>query len=237
MGQYDQYIRYPYYGERDYLQQLQKLFPRGKIWGLVDRVVGAVLQDIIPPGDYLQDEAAGEGSAIVQDVVYSGSTSASLWGRVLSAFAAELARVEIAAWSLWNESVSGLATTSELLPQWETMYGLPNHCTLGIEDQTTRQMAVFTRQYRETTEASNAYYVAYAAELGFAVTLDHAPVTLSPAVAGVARAGANRCAGRGANVLYTVTVYSGADLALLQCIFSDIKPAHVVFLWDDQRPQ
>jgi len=235
MAQYDEFRRTVQYGEGDYLGMLQKLFPRGKIWGIVDRIVGEILQDIIPPGAYVQDTTPG--SDITQDVIYTGSSSTSLWGRVLSAFAAELARVEMSAWSLWNESVSGLATTSELLPDWEKMYGLPNHCTLSIsDDQAARQRAVFVKQYRENVEASNAFYVQYALDLGFVVTLTYAPIVTQPSVVGVARAGGSRCAGRGANCIYVVTVYSGDDLALLQCIFTDIKPAHVVFLWDDVRP-
>jgi len=236
VAQYDEFRKTALYGEGDYLGMLQKLFPRGKIWGVVDRILGEILQDIIPAGNYLQDTPPGEGINIIQDVVYPGTTSLSMWGRLLSCFAAELARVDMAAWRLWNESVSGVATTAELLPEWEKMYGLPNHCTITItDDQAARQRAVFVKQYRENVEASLTYYEDYARDLGFIVTIEHSEATLSPAVAGVAIAGSNRCAGRGANSLYTVTVSSGADLALLQCIFTDLKPAHVVFLWVDER--
>jgi len=241
--QFSAFRRSALYGEGDYLQHVQKLFPRGKIWGLVDRVVGDILQDIIPRGEYLQDAPPGGGVDIVQDTVYTTSSMSTLWGRLLSCFAAELARVELAAWSLWNESVSGLATTSGLLPDWEKMYGLPNHCTLVITDnQEARQRAVFAKQYRENVETSVQFFVQYAADMGFTVALVNAgtiigPGITPPSVAGIARAGAYRCAGRGVNSTYIVTVSAGSgDLSVLQCIFSDIKPAHVVFHWDDARP-
>ena len=232
MAQYEQYTRVPLYYEGNYLEMLRKLFPRGPIWGLIDNVVMGLLQSILSTGTNFHDVPDGDADS-VQDLVFVPDPGVSTWSKILSCLAAELARIERRAWDLWNESVSGNST--ELLPEWEKMFGLPNHCTIAISDMTTRQRTVQTFQYRSLTTATTQFYIDYAASLGMGITLVKSPSSVTPSIAGVARAGFNRCATRGSNCVYTVTVNSGADLATLQCIFSDIKPAHVIFLWVDHR--
>jgi len=230
---YAKHIKSANYGEGQYLGMLRWLLPRGKIWGFSERIVSDVLQDIIPPGTYLQDSV--DAPDIVQDVAYSGSDSiTTLLGRLLSVFGAELARLEIRAWQLWGESVSGLSV--ELLTEWETMHGLPNHCTVAVADQDERQITVHTKQYTTAQTTTEQFYIDYAAGLGFGITLGRPTGGDEAGIAGVARAGLNRCVGRGANSTYEITVNTGTgSLAVMQCIFLDLIPAHIIIEWVDAR--
>jgi len=241
MAQYDELRQRATHPEQDYLSMLRKLLPRGPIWGFDQRLVAEILQDVPMPGDDpLQvvpepgDNPGLQNIPLTPDM-YTGS----VFGRFFACLAAELARVEERAYALYNEAIPGIS--DEMLPDWERVLGLPNHCTLLVSgDMDARRRAAHAKMYGEYQTATFQYFIDYGASLGFELSLEEgAVVGGTPSAAGTARTGRTRLANRGARCVYIVHVVAGpADpnvYAQLQCIFYDIKPAHVVFVWSDER--
>jgi uncharacterized protein YmfQ (DUF2313 family) len=63
------------------------------------------------------------------------------------------------------------ATTVELLPEWEATLGLPDPCTVASPSLEQRQAAVVAKLISGGGQSA-AYFVAFAAALGFAITID-----------------------------------------------------------------
>jgi len=76
------------------------------------------------------------------------------------------------------------ATTHELLPEWESALGLPDPCA-GIAPTLQLRRAQVVTRFAGSGGQSIPYIVAYAASLGFAITVTQ----FSPARVGVLRAG------------------------------------------------
>lgn len=224
------------YSGYNYLLQLKRLLPRGPIWGFITRLdqeiiqdvvintEDEIIQDIIPPGDTIQD-------VILNDT----SITTSLFGRLLSVFAEELARAETRAFTLLQESTPGLST--ELLDSWEGQAGLPGPCSNSLDlTILERQLAVHAKLFTENQTVTKEYLIEYASILGFTIAIDEGGIATEPFIVGVARVGRNRLGGYGVENQITITVTSGSgNLEQLQCVFSKLKPAHVIIVWVDNR--
>ncbi len=217
------------YGEREYLEQLKQLLPLGLVWGFLARAGVEIWQNVIPPGNQYQDTTTG--SAVVQGVVSRpGAIADTLFGRLLSCFAAELARVEQRVTGLRREEIPGLSV--ELLPEWENEAGLPDSCVATTATVEERQRSVHARILGEYATITVGYLVDYATTLGFSILVEETTISSEPRIMGVARMGRQRMGGFGAFSVVVITVLSGSgNLDQMKCIFSRIKPAHVVIVW------
>jgi uncharacterized protein YmfQ (DUF2313 family) len=89
---------------------------------------------------------------------------------LLDAMALELARIDARADQLTTEAVP--ATTTELLPDWESTAGLPDNCSGQLpETQQGRRNDLVSKLVAQGGQ-SPAYFVALAAALGFEVTIE-----------------------------------------------------------------
>jgi len=100
----------------------------------------------------------------------------------LRAPADELARVEARAWDLLGEADP--RTTSELLPDWERVAGLPDACSQGAETEDERRAALVLR-LTDKLGQSPAFFVALAECLGLEVMV----IEFRPFIAGISRVG------------------------------------------------
>jgi len=226
----------PVYNGFNYLSLLRRLLPRGPIWGFTQSLEGELLQDLIPPGEELQDEFdTGAGYEIQDTVDNPENVSTSLLGRLFAVIADELAKIESRAFYLLQESTPGLSV--ELLEDWEKEAGLPDSCSSTLElTVPERQLQVHAKLYGENQTTTPAFLIDYAELFGFTITIDEDTVINEPFITGVARTGRSRLVGYGARSIMTITVTAGTgNLDQLKCIFKKLKPSHVVIIWVDAR--
>lgn len=135
------------------------------------------------------------------------------------------------------------ASTLELLPEWEASLGLPDPCA-GISPTIAARRAQVVARFSALGGQSVAYYVAFAARLGYTITIDQ----YAPFRAGVNRAGD---ALQGVDWFYAWAIHSplntvnyfraGVDAAgeplafwsnlVLECEMADVKPAHTTLIF------
>jgi len=174
-----------------------------------------------------------------------GAAWAGVWngvqGAVLAGIADRLGWIEgrIAAF-LSRESLPVSAT--ELLPDWERAFGLPDICCPAPAGQPLEQRrAALRMRMADIGGQSRAYFVALAARYGYAITV----LEFRPAQAGVMRAGA-RCRGTAWRFAWAVqgyvprvflaragTLRAGDRLrvvhaGVLGCLMQRAKPAHTL---------
>ena len=104
-----------------------------------------------------------------------------VWGDVVAVRAAVLLVTE-----------SDPRATLELLPEWERAWGLPDPCTAEPLSIVDRRRALVSR-ITKVGGQSRAFFIALAAELGYAVTI----AEFSPFMAGLSRCGDTRLAAPG----------------------------------------
>jgi uncharacterized protein YmfQ (DUF2313 family) len=132
------------------------------------------------------------------------------------------------------------ATTYELLPEWEATLGLPDPCAGPAPTIQQRRNQVVARLSNSGGQ-SIAYFVNFAAQLGFSVTITQ----YSQARAGILRAG-QPCNGYDWNFAWKITaplntivravagaMAAGDPLAawsnsVLECEFRAVMPAHTI---------
>lgn len=165
----------------------------------------------------------------------------SVLQRLLLAWADELARVEARAWGLLVEADPRF--TTELLPDWERAYGLPDPC-LGDTAQTREQrLAALLDRITDPGRQRPADYLAIAAALGITATLieyhperdgdaDDQPIR-GPAWAYTWEL---RCVAAAAPVFETVLDDDDIPLSTwigvpaLECLLRRLKPAHTCLI-------
>jgi uncharacterized protein YmfQ (DUF2313 family) len=177
----------------------------------------AQLQALLPPGSALTRATDSDLTAI------------------LDVAAGELARVEARADVLIEEADP--RTTSELLSDWEAVYGLPDPC-LPLNAGITERRAALVARITGVSGQSQGFFIALAASFGVAVTITEFTV----ARAGMLRAG-QPCNGLAwafawrvnAPAIATIRFRAGspagavlqsAGSAILECLFARLKPAH-----------
>ncbi len=169
-----------------------------------------------------------------------GSLQGALWG----GHADIQADVHARAGDL-SEVESDETQTSELLPDFEAAYGLPDPC-IPIGSTQQQRRGALTARIIQGGGQSRAYFVAVAAALGFTITIDE----FTPMRAGLMRAG-DRVRGREWRFVWQVNVLgagsvtrfrAGASAAgeklttientSIACVLNRIKPAHTLILFN-----
>lgn len=134
-------------------------------------------------------------------------------------------------------------TTYELLPEWEETLGLPDPCAGEAPTVAARRAQVVARLKAQGGQ-SVAYYIAFAAALGYTITITE----YVPARAGVLRAGQPLNGTDWAHAwsvsspTYTITYAKAGVLAageplafwgntVLTCELAAVKPAHTVLIF------
>lgn len=212
----------------DYFQMLVKLLPRGPIWRHWLAAVPDIWQDNTSElGEQYQDVISGTEytDTIIADVDSLSTTFAVL----LDIFATELERFEDRKLVLETEIIPG--NSSELLPNWEEMMGLPDGCSPLASTEDERRARVQTKYTQGKSDASLIeitrhpdFFISYAAQLGYTITIGSGLAAF--------RVSVNRVGDRlnSAGAAHTWTVSGDWD-AELQCIFDDLKPAHTLIVW------
>lgn len=115
----------------------------------------------------------------------------------------------------------------QLLPSWERVFGIKTDGTLALQarrDQVTARVAQMPGQ-------SRADYIAYAAALGFGISIDEYPATPDRFTWRVNVAGeappALTCAGG-----CDEPIYSAVPSVGLEAAFNALKPAHTTVLFN-----
>jgi uncharacterized protein YmfQ (DUF2313 family) len=158
---------------------------------------------------------------------------------LLDAWAQELARVDARAEQLLSETDP--AATSELLPDWERVAGLPNVCVL--EAQTTSQRRAALLEHLTNLGAqSRAWYIEIAGGLGYTITItefdsNDVDDDVSAPIQGDAWQFAWQV-NAGATTVWTLTVDDTVADPLaawgnsgLECLINRLKPAHTTVLY------
>ncbi len=112
------------------------------------------------------------------------------------------------------------STAVNLLPEWEATLGLPDPCAGPAPTLAARQAQV-TARFAGVGGASVPYLIAYAATLGYTITItEYTPATVRTPVNGpmygIAWASA-----------FTVNAAAGSN-AVLECEINEVKQAHLV---------
>jgi uncharacterized protein YmfQ (DUF2313 family) len=120
--------------------------------------------DVRPVNDYARQllHNLPRGAAWPRD-------DASIWAQLAIALAQELYRLDIRGQQLLDELDP--RTTTELLPEWERMLGLPLRCLVGVDQTIEERRSAVVRQLTAQGGQSRAYFIALAAALGYTVTI------------------------------------------------------------------
>lgn len=144
---------------------------------------------------------------------------------VLAALAAEFARVDGRAQDLVDEA--NAATTSELLSDWERVFGLPDDCVTTPQTVDQRRAALEVKM-SSVDDLTAQFFITVAARIGMTVTIDEAVdgpfvwrvngsgVTITDFVVGSAVAGD------------ALRIWSND---LLECTIKRLNPAHTKVLF------
>ncbi|BAO88907.1 YmfQ family protein [Caballeronia cordobensis] len=161
--------------------------------------------------------------------------------RMLDAWAQEFARIDARVDALIEEADP--RSTLELLPDWESMLGLPDPCAGESPTLQQRHAAVVAKLVNGGGQ-SEAFFVEFAQSLGYEISIS----TFRPARINEARCG-DRCYGQdwifawSVDLPLTSVVFArinqstiGEPLAnwgndVIQCQLQDLKPAHTVLLF------
>ena len=210
-----------------YTNQLLGLLPKGLAWVFDKVLLYSIIRDVIA-GDGWQDTYTSVEE--VHDAILT-QASGHLLTRLLSCFAEEMSRAESEAWRLINQTDPGVAT--DTLEDWERVLGLPEDCfSTAVLTEEERQRQAHAKLFAEYEVTDLNFYLDYATELGFGITIVQIPIEYAPRIMGVARMSVERMGGRGGFSILEVTINSGtSDNELLKCAFSKAKQAHVIIVY------
>lgn len=161
---------------------------------------------------------------------------------LLDAMAQELARIGARAEQLAMEAIPSL--TTELLPDWERVAGLPDNCSGVLAETMQGRRADLVSKLTSLGGQSPAYFIAVAAALGFTVTIEE----FRPFRAGWSTAGDALTNG---DWVFTWMVHAPAQTvryfragqsaageplatwgnSALECRLRKLKPAHTILLF------
>ncbi|MFG6462248.1 YmfQ family protein [Roseateles sp. DXS20W] len=161
--------------------------------------------------------------------------------RFVGGLAAELARLDARAALLLAETDP--AATTELLPDWERVVGLPDPCVTLAQTVAQRRQALEGR-LTAVGGQSRRFFVQLAARLGYAITIDEFASAAAATAAGITFTGDGWAHTWRVNVPTSVSVTpfrAGAGAAgeplrawsneVLECQFNRYKPAHTRVLF------
>lgn len=176
---------------------------------------------------------------------------AEVWGALVDPRAADLLQLEL-----------DPRYTTEMLPDWERAFGLPDPCVQEPYTLEERRLALINRIAAEGGQ-SRAYFYGIAARLGYVIRI----IEYSPFQAGISRCGDTRATGTNGEqyrwqvgppetrFYWTVRIFGsriswfragagqcGIDHMVrfsqamdLECLFNRYKPAHTEIIFDYQN--
>lgn len=166
----------------------------------------------------------------------------ALLTEVLDAMAERLAAVQARIVTVL-EAESFPPATAELLADWERAFGLPDLCADPADGTAPRRAALVARVIEQGGQ-SRAYFIAYAAALGFAITItEFTPARIGEATIGTpiyddAWAHAWRVNAPATTVIESRISLSAIGDPLrdwgndrLECALSHLKPAHTALIF------
>jgi len=149
---------------------------------------------------------------------------ASLQSALILGLAATYARLQNRDNDLISEALP--SSTNQLLPEWESSLGLPDPCSGGGATTAARRAQVVAR-FADGGGQSTAFFIAYAATLGYAITITYGALAY--------RFGA-RFGGHFASDLsaytWTVNTPGPGPIKVLECEFARLKPAHTTVVFN-----
>lgn len=161
--------------------------------------------------------------------------------QVLAGLAPSLARSDARANQLLQDVFP--PTADELLPEWEATLGLPDPCA-GVSPTLQQRQFQVAARLSNSGGQSAAYFEAYAAQLGFTVTVtEYTPFRVGARTCGQPLGSEDWAHTWSVNApLETVTLFragrsaAGEPLqafgnAVLECELSAIAPAHTVLIF------
>lgn len=90
--------------------------------------------------------------------------------RLLAAIAEEFARVDKRAEELLTESDP--YTTSELLPDWERVFDLPNLCLYAVSQTVSQRRLALVAKMSSVDDLSKQFFINLSAAVGYTITID-----------------------------------------------------------------
>ena len=234
MTNFEQFRKQPRHDGLDYANMLRNLLPPGKIWGYFLPSEDDVIYDSY--GDYEIWNDDPSSLNIINDTNVSASSDNSSWlGKLMMVIGEELARFEQRSFTLLDESVPGLSV--ELIDNYRYQYTRDqDEEALVLTDEDAQRFA-HGKEFDASVPFTAINAEAYALTLGFVVNVIEGTTAASIIICGVGRCDSDeRCGSRGVFSTIIVEIISGtANYELLQDQFDNLKPAHVVLVWDDQR--
>lgn len=161
--------------------------------------------------------------------------------KLLAGLAAELQRVDAAAWRLIDEADP--STTLELLADWERVTGLPDPCVTAVQTVAERRQALAGRLAGQRGQ-SRQFFIDLAARLGYTVTITEFTSAAAATAAGVLFTGdewahiwrVNVPVSTGITDFKAGSGTAGEPLRafgneVIECQFNRLKPAHTRVLF------
>jgi uncharacterized protein YmfQ (DUF2313 family) len=165
----------------------------------------------------------------------------SNWIKLLDAIAQEFARVDARCSDLINEALPD--TTTELLPNWEQIAGLPDECSELGDSYSIRRLNLIAKLASRGGQ-SPSYYISVALALGYEITVtefDQFRADINSAgdpVNGEAWEYTWRVNAPLNSIVYFRASLSAAGEPLaewgndrLECVINKLKPAHTIVLF------
>lgn len=166
----------------------------------------------------------------------------SVLDKLLDAMAQELARIDARADALATDAVPN--ATTELLPDWEGVAGLPDNCSGALRPTIQARRADLVAKLTSRGGQSVRYFIEVAAALGFTITItEFRPFRVGQSTAGDDFANGDWIFTWRINApAETVTYFrvgqstAGEPLASwgnsnLECRMNQIKPAHTILIF------
>lgn len=188
-----------------------------------------------------QDEYRDALAALLPSGAAWSRDPASALMKVLAALGAELERLDGRAAQLLAETDP--ASTTELLPDWERVVGLPDPCVTLSQTVAERRLALEGR-LTAVGGQSRAFFIALASRLGYSVTIDEFASSGAATAAGITFTGDEWAHIWRVNVPTSVAITpfrAGAGAAgeplrawsneVIECQFLRYKPAHTQVLF------
>lgn len=188
-----------------------------------------------------QDEYRDALAALLPSGAAWSRDPASALMKVLAALGAELERLDGRAAQLLAETDP--ASTTELLPDWERVVGLPDPCVTLSQTVAERRLALEGR-LTAVGGQSRAFFIALASRLGYSVTIDEFASSGAATAAGISFTGDEWAHIWRVNVPTSVAITpfrAGAGAAgeplrawsneVIECQFLRYKPAHTQVLF------
>jgi uncharacterized protein YmfQ (DUF2313 family) len=160
-------------------------------------------QNLLPPGD-----------ALTRD-------TQALLTTLLSALSGRMVEVHAQVGTL-TEIEADPRQTNELLPDWESSFGLPDSC-LGVAPTVTQRRAQLVARIAGQGGQDTAYFTTYAENLGFTITI----TLFKPFTFGMPFG----LPMYGQGWIYVWEVHAAAYSAVLECELQRIAPAQALLIF------